>query len=104
MEYNLKMICGNTQNFTVQNNDGDFEEGDKVTFSVKKNYSDDTYLLKKEVTVFAGNLADISILPRDTANIEPGQYVYDIQFSSFDGKVKTIFKGDFILDWRVTDE
>ena len=75
-----------------------------MTFSVKKNYSDDTYLLKKEVTVFAGNLADINILPRDTANIEPGQYVYDIQFSSFDGKVKTIFKGDFILDWRVTDE
>ncbi|UKI36794.1 MAG: hypothetical protein L6V93_00510 [Clostridiales bacterium] len=95
MEYNLKMICGNTQNFTVQNNDGDFEEGDKVTFSVKKNYSDDTYLLKKEVTVFAGNLADINIVPRDTANIEPGQYVYDIQFSSFDGKVKNNFQGRF---------
>ena len=103
MQYNLKMVQGNTQNFSVQNDDRNFEIGDKVTFSVKKSYSDDEYLLKKEVTSFLANLAVIEILPNDTAKILPGAYVYDVQLNSFDGIVKTICKGDFILDWRVTD-
>lgn len=104
LKYNLIMTQGNSQSYTVKNKDRSFEEGDRIIFSVKNNYYDDEYLLKKETTDFDNDLATINILPKDTANIKPGQYVYDIQFNSFDGAVQTIFKGDFILDWRVTDE
>lgn len=103
MKYTLIMTQGNNKSFTVRNNDGDFSEGDKITFSVKEDILSDRYLLKKEVTDFDGDLAVIDIMPEDTSGIKSGTYVYDVQFNAVGGAVKTIFKGDFILDWRVND-
>lgn len=104
MNYDLKIIQGNTKTYRIINESRDFAPGDKIIFTVKKNYSVKDELLQKEIISFEGNVAVINLSSNDTANISTGDYVYDIQYNSYDGIVKTIYKGNLIIDWRVTDD
>lgn len=104
MNYDLKIIQGNNATITIIKDDGAFGSGDKIVFSIKKNHSDTKYVYQKEITSFTDNVAIIDILPYATTNIEPGQYVYDVQFTSAsETVVNTICKGNLELDWRVND-
>ena len=104
MNYDLKIIQGNTKTFRITCDTRDFTMGDKITFSVKQDKESEETILKKEVSLFDGNVAVVELSPDDTAKIPFGNYVYDFQFDGYDGAVKTIYKGNLYLDWRVTDD
>ena len=66
-----------------------FQEGDRVTLTVKNNINDTVYVLQKIVTEFEEGTAKI-MLSSDDTNVEPIKYVYDIQVDLADGRVQTV--------------
>lgn len=66
-------------------NEYELEDGDIVVFSVKKNLSDDSYLIQKTF-----NEKEIIIEHEDTKNLSFGSYLYDVQITFNDGKIATI--------------
>lgn len=72
----------------VKTTDGMYEpeEGDTVTFSIKKSIQDEDYVLRK--TFKAGDV--IVIEPEDTAGLEYGRYKYDVQIDTHLGEVFTV--------------
>lgn len=74
-------------NVTVANSDGtsySLQDGDTITFTVKKTTSDKDAIISK-------NLSDnvIHIVPSDTSALEYGNYVYDCQLTTATGAVCT---------------
>lgn len=53
----------------------EMQEGDTLTFTVKKNANDTAALIQKTGTT-------INILPTDTAGLTAGDYLYDVKFES----------------------
>ncbi len=73
-------------------------DGDKLTFTVKKTTTDTDALISKDVTSGV-----ITIDPSDTAKLDYGTYVYDVQLTTADGKVDTVVPPhQFILKDEVT--
>lgn len=70
----------------MKNGDQDWEVGDTVTLSVKKDIESEDYLFQKQVQ--AGQV--IIIYPEDTRDLEYGRYIYDIQVNTVLGEVFTI--------------
>ena len=74
-------------------------EGDKIRFAMKEDYDDNVPCLEKDIPI------DTMILrldPADTKELKFGTYVYDIQFTSADGRVDTfIAKAKFKLTEEV---
>lgn len=66
-----------------------FVEGDKVEMTVRKFAEDDTKFIHKTVTEFGDGEAFIRINPEDTEAMGFGEYVYDVQITFADGRVKT---------------
>lgn len=74
-------------------------EGDVIRFAMKKNYSDATPLIEKNIPL------DTMILrldPEDTKDLEAGpgrgKYKYDIELTRVDGQVDTFIpRADFIV-------
>ena len=62
------------------------QDGDVLTFSVKKDVDDEEYVIKK--TFYAGNA--IVINPEDTKHRPFGKYVYDVQMTTSRGEVFTV--------------
>ena len=63
----------------------ELEDGDVVVFSVKKNLSDEKYLMKKTF-----DEKQIVIESDDTKDLSFGEYLYDVELTFSDGKVATI--------------
>lgn len=61
-------------------------EGDSVRFAMKEKYSDPEPLLVKEIPIDTMRLV---LYPEDTAGLEFGNYVYDIQLTKVNGEVDT---------------
>ena len=84
----ITIVRGDTATFNVElkvEDDGTMEdytpeEGDIILFKVKKNYTD-------EDTIITKTGATISLNHDDTKDLTPGEYVYDIEFTSSDGTV-----------------
>lgn len=70
----------------LKNGEQDWEVGDTVTLSVKKDIDSEDYLLQKQGQ--AGQV--IIIYPEDTRDLEYGRYVYDIQVNTVLGEVFTV--------------
>lgn len=60
------------------------QDGDTVTFTVKKTVNDTDAVISKNIT--DGNL---HLSPDDTAGLDYGAYVYDCQLTTSDGRVCT---------------
>jgi hypothetical protein len=84
-------------------------EGATVRFTMKTaEYDSDTTdsdaIVKKDVTDGdAGGNATITIDPADTAEVEPGQYYYDIKVEQADGEIYKIDEGKVKLDGSPTN-
>lgn len=80
------------------------EEGDKVIFTVRKNYKgldNDAILLQKIIDIYDSPILEIE--PEDTNDMEYGSYKYDFEFDSWDGRiVDTPLQGTFKLAKEVT--
>ena len=75
-----------------------FNDGDSLRFAMKKDYSDETTLILREVPT---DTLILTLNPIDTKRLDFGEYVYDIQLTKANGEVDTfIAKG--IL--RLTEE
>lgn len=75
--------------------------GSSLIFTVKAFATDPTPAIQKSSMV-AGEIdiidpvngvAEINILPSDTANLETGQYVFDIQLTTAASKIHTLLTG-----------
>lgn len=84
----IVIVRGDTATFDIvlkEEVDGDLEdytpeEGDSLVFKVKKQYNDAEPIITKTGTT-------ISLSHDDTKDLTPGEYVYDIEFTSEDGTV-----------------
>lgn len=83
-----------TTTVTIMKDDEVYEpaQGDTVTFTMKKEYTDDTPAIQK--TLSNSDLV-LSLDPTDTATLEPGEYHYGIKITYADGSVDTFIKNIF---------
>lgn len=79
-------------------------------FTVKANYNlpDSAAVFQKIVTTFddttsgTSGSANISLLPADTENAEPGIYDFDMAVKTAAGEVFTVVKGKMTIEYDVT--
>ena len=107
---NITMTRGDSESITVscysaQNGVREFMplgEGDTVTFTVRED-AESAVLLQIEADDFPDGKAVIPIDHDDTAFMDFGEYVYDIQLTRSDGTVKTLIQpSSFKLTEEVT--
>lgn len=107
---NISMIRGDSEVIKVscRNESGvdfPFTEGDIVYFTVKGSVYTEEKILQKIVTEFTEGVALITIFPKDTRELKPGIYYYDIQLNRANGQVKTIIPpSKFTINAEVTYE
>ncbi len=74
--------------------DVDVSAADTILYGIFK--KDGTVILQKAllsgITV-AGNVVSITLLPSETQDIAPGQYMHECQISLLDGTVATVMQG-----------
>ena len=80
--------------FTVEGEPYVPEPGDLITFSVKKRYTSKNVVISK--TVPNGTLI-LELEPTDTANLDVGVYVYDVDIIFPSGRKDTFIKGKLKL-------
>lgn len=95
----ISITRGDTGKFDIElkNIDGteyEPQEGDVVTFTVKKGTSEEEILIQKTGL-------SIEIEPADTAELTYGTYKYDIQVTFANGEVCTVITPN---DFKVKDE
>lgn len=100
----MKVIQGDTGEFELTLDNYEFQDGDVVYMTVKKNAKDTKIVFQKIVTEFSLNKAKIKLEHEDT-NLDQGKYFYDIQCSLADGRIDTVIPPSpfFVLE-GVTDE
>lgn len=85
----ISMVVKDTGSLTVNVENYVLNEGDEVVFTVNKTRESEHPLIQKRVQVFDDSKAVIQLTVEDT-NVEPGDYLYDIQVNCADGRVDTI--------------
>lgn len=83
------------------NNTVDFQQGDVLTFSVKKKLKQPEYDIQVKNIVTTEGDTIIEITPHDT-NIREGNYYYDIEYKDTNADVYTLVRGILTIDWEVT--
>ena len=83
------MVAKDTGDFVLSLDNYLLSDGDKVKFTVNTKVQLETPLLQKVITEFPNNKAVIRLTAEDT-DLEPGNYLYDIQVDSADGRVDTV--------------
>lgn len=73
-------------------------EGDKIRFAMKSNFTDPKPLLVKDIPI---DTMELVLKPEDTAELNFGKYVYDIQLTKADGTVDTFITKASL---RITEE
>ena len=107
---NISMIRGDSEVIKVSCRDESgadipLAEGDIVYFTVKRSTNTEEKILQKIVTEFTEGVALITIFPKDTRELKPGIYYYDIQLNRANGQVKTIIPpSKFTINAEVTYE
>lgn len=87
-----EMVLGDTGTFSLAPKiEGKtfLEDGDHVWFTLRKKVGSSA-ILQKDVSQFENGIATIPILPSDTQNLDPGNYVYDLKLIRKDGNVDTL--------------
>jgi hypothetical protein len=76
-------------------------EGETLTLSVKRKTTDITPIFQKVLK--QGDELVFVFLPEDTKNLDFGEYKYDVEFNTADGKPDTIITPhDFIIGEEVS--
>lgn len=65
-------------------------EGDELTFTLKRSVRDEESIISKKASADG----KISIEPSDTAGLAFGEYRYDVQLNTKEGKVYTVVEPD----------
>lgn len=96
----ITMVQGDTGVIRMRIHNYELSQGDEVRFAIvnKSNpsillcqHSDKKIVLEKQVTVFEEDgSARIVIFPCDTEYLQPGEYLYEIQVKTKDGRIDTV--------------
>lgn len=85
----ISMIAKDTGDFVISLDNYLLAEGDKVFFTVNDKLEQETALISIVVSEFVDNKAVIRLSAKDT-DLAPGNYYYDIQVNTADGRVDTV--------------
>ena len=85
----ISMIAKDTGDFAVVIDNYLLDEGDVVFFTVNSALELETPLISKEVRTFVNNKAIFHLSKTDTS-FTPGNYFYDVQVNTADGRVDTV--------------
>lgn len=73
-------------------------EGDTIRFAMKRSYYSPTVILEKTIPTDTMLLA---LYPDDTADLDFGAYVFDIELTTAGGDVDTFILGELVLEKEV---
>ena len=86
----IRMIQGDTGSIRLTLDNYKLSSGDKVTFAMTSN-SLKRLLIEKSITEFDSDGTALIILNgKDTVDIAPGSYLYEIQVITKDGRIDTV--------------
>ena len=85
----ITIIAKDTGDFVVNIENYLLDEGDVVYFTVNNALELENPLISLEVKQFTNNKATFHLTSENT-NLAPGNYFYDIQVNTADGRVDTI--------------
>lgn len=85
----MTVIRKDTALFTVSLDNYVLSAGDKLTFTVAAALDQITSLVQVNVVDFIAGSASVILNSEDT-NMEPGNYLYDVQVITKDGRVDTV--------------
>ena len=86
----IRMIQGDTGSIRLKLDNYKLSSGDKVTFALSSN-SYKRLLIEKNITEFESDGTALIILNgKDTVDIVPGTYLYEIQVITKDGRIDTV--------------
>ena len=86
----IKVIQGDTGILDLSLDNHKLKDGDKVYFTVKKDYAAEEVLIFKEVTKFTTDGKAKFIFTAEDTNLAIGLYLYDVQCNLADGRVDTV--------------
>ena len=87
--YKITMVRKDTGDLTVALENYLLDTGDEVVFTVNTGYDLEHPLIQKRITEFQDHSALVRMNVDDT-DLEPGEYLYDIQVNTADGRVDTV--------------
>ena len=87
--YKITIIRKDTGDLTITVENYLLDEGDEVVFTVNTGCDLEHSLIQKRITEFQNNCALVHLSVEDT-DLEPGEYLYDIQVNTADGRVDTV--------------
>lgn len=87
--YKITMVRKDTGDLTVALENYLLDDGDEVVFTVNTGYDLENHLIQKRITEFSNHSALVRLSVEDT-DLEPGEYLYDIQVNTADGRVDTV--------------
>lgn len=99
---NLEIVKGDNAVLQLDLLNHRFQDGDRVTFSVKQNKYDTNYVMNIESYSNVDNYAKFFITDKHT-NINPGHYFFDIEVRTKDGRIDTVILGKFRVIGDVTN-
>lgn len=85
----MSIIAKDTGDFVVSIDNYLLDEGDKVYFTVNDALEKDEPLIQKVITEFDNHKAIVRLSTLDT-DIPVGNYYYDIEVNTVDGRVDTV--------------
>ena len=86
----IRMIQGDTGSIRLTLDNYKLSSGDKVTFAMTSRKLK-RLLIKKSITEFESDGTALIILNgKDTVDIAPGSYLYEIQVITKDGRIDTV--------------
>ena len=85
----MSVIRKDTGAFVLNIDNYLLDEGDKVYFTVNNELENPEPAIQKEIIVFYDNKAVIQLSSEDT-DISVGNYYYDIEVNTADGRVDTV--------------
>ena len=87
--YKITMVRKDTGDLTVALENYLLDTGDEVVFTVNTGYDLENAVIQKRVKEFQNHSALIRLSVEDT-DLEPGEYLYDVQINTADGRVDTV--------------
>lgn len=111
MDNKIEMTIGDNETFECEITDDDDNliplDNTEIWFTVRKNYTDETFLIQKknalangsdsEILVIGEGICEIYLLADDTKQLFPIMYVYDVQIKNSTYGIKTVIKGGRIF-------
>lgn len=104
--YQIDMVRGDSLSFGLEF-EGLGQNLDSADFTVKKDDSDATVLIHKDLSDGISKTEDykyiVRLAPEDTANLDAGYYHFDMQIG-VNSDIFTIMLGILVLEQGVTEE